>query len=101
MRAYLIVMHPGNWLDGFDHEAFHKKLTTVKGVFNWWHYLPNAYIVLVADDVNASSVADYVRSIIGTKHFLVNRFDPWDHNGWLPKDAWDWINENRVKHNIR
>ncbi|MCB9169985.1 MAG: hypothetical protein H6594_06490 [Flavobacteriales bacterium] len=101
MRAYLIVIHPGHLLDGFNEEEFHKKLTTVQGLISWWHYLPNAYIILVADNINASGVSDYVRSIIGSKHFLVTRFDPWDHNGWLPKEAWDWINENRERHNLR
>lgn len=101
MKAYLIVMHPGHMLDGFNQEAFHKNLTTVQGVVSWWHYMPNAYIILVADDVNATGVTDYVRSIIGSKHFLVTRFNLWDNNGWLPKEAWDWINENRTKHNMQ
>jgi len=100
MRAYLIVMHPGALLDGFDQEAFHKKLTTVQGVVSWWHYLPNVYIILVADDVNASGVSDYVQTIIGTKHFLVTRFNLWDHNGWLPQAAWDWLNENKEKYRM-
>ena len=67
----------------------------IKGSGVWWHYLESTWLVDTALDANG----------------IWKRLDPHlDHNdlalvigvtkdyqGWLPEEAWKWINDRRVK----
>ena len=40
---------------------------------------------------NSSDLAAYVRGIIPNKRFLVFEINLATRHGWLPKEAWEWI----------
>lgn len=92
---YIVVIEKGGILDAFNDERFHKKLISANGVVAWWHYLNSTYILRVRHNVNATAIADYIRTITPNKEFFVGRLDLSDHNGWLPQEAWDWINNQK------
>jgi hypothetical protein len=92
-KAYIINFDKGGILDSFDYEKFHDNLTRAKGVINWWHYLESSYIIITATNVTATNVSDFVLQHMKDKHFLVAELNLKNHNGWLPKEAWDWINK--------
>ncbi len=65
----------------------------IKKVSNyWWHYLESTWIVkntnLSADDIS-SKLLPYIKQ---GDRLLVIKIDTSNKQGWLPKDAWDWLN---------
>jgi hypothetical protein len=92
-KAYIINFAKGGMLDNFDYKKFHDSLTTAKGVINWWHYLEPTYIIIVENNITATNVADFVRQLMPQKYLLIAELNLRNHDGWLPKEAWDWINK--------
>jgi hypothetical protein len=96
-KAYIITFDKGGVFDTFDYKRFHDTLTTAKGVLSWWHYLENSYILIVEETKNAHGIAEYVRKIAPKKKLLIVEINLNDVNGWLTKEAWDWINIQRAR----
>lgn len=84
---YLIIYNnlQGYWSD----EEIHKSIVDIKEIANWWHYLPNAYIV---DTIKSSKdlVNKISRKFPGLL-FLIIKVDLKDVNGVLVKSAWEWL----------
>lgn len=94
-KAYIINFDKGGLLDTFDYKKFHDTLTTAKGVINWWHYIESSYIIIVEKNISATIIGNFVQQYMPNKHFFVSELNLNNHNGWLPKEAWDWINSNK------
>lgn len=92
-KAYIICIAKGGVLDKFDYKQFHDTLTTAKGVIDWWHYLETTYIIITEQYVMASNVGQFVRQIAPQKELFVCELNLSNHDGWLTKEAWDWINK--------
>jgi len=75
----------------FQPDAVHSVITTIPGIVEWWHFLPNDYIV-EAEQVNEQGISNHVGSIFTGLRFFVTKIDINATNGVLPKSAWDWIN---------
>ncbi len=57
----------------------------------WWHYLKDAWIV--NSSLDHQEYADRLYPFIEkTDYFLVVKITK-NYQGWLPKDAWDWLNK--------
>jgi hypothetical protein len=95
-KAYIINFDKGGVLDNFDYKKFHDTITTAKGIINWWHYLESSYIIITENNITATNVSDFVGQHMKNKHFLVAELNLKNHNGWLPKEAWDWINKYKL-----
>ncbi len=94
MKSYIVTFDKGGILDTFDYAKFHEQLTNAKGLLSWWHYLPTSYILLVPDSSNSALITQFILPLAPNKHFFVAKVDLKDHNGWLPQEAWDWINKH-------
>jgi hypothetical protein len=92
-KAYIITFDKGGVLDSFDYKKFHTNLTTSKGVLDWWHYLQCTYIIIVDTTVTSASISRYIQNLAPNKSFFISHLDLRDHNGWLTRDAWNWINK--------
>ncbi len=92
-KAYIINFDKGGVLDTFDYKMFHNTLTTAKGLISWWHYLECTYIIIVDQSINSQGISQFIRQIAPKKRFLVSELNLKDHDGWLSKEAWDWINK--------
>ena len=79
--------------DKFDYAEFHKKLTTAKGIEDWWHYLTNTYIVITPTSILASGVYSYLEKIAPNKVFLICELNLSNYHGLLNPKAWDWIDK--------
>lgn len=86
---YLIVY---NNTQSFDSQKIHEVVTTMPGITDWWHYLPNVYIVSTTTK-NAKSLSDYIIRNFEGLLFFITKIDLNDNNGVLNKNAWDWINK--------
>jgi hypothetical protein len=55
----------------------------------WWHYLQSTWIVVTTETPNALASRVHSSMTKGDKLLVVEMTN--NYNGWLPKDAWDWI----------
>ncbi len=58
---------------------------------SWWHYLPGS-MYFVHTHMNANQIYNMLITHMPGRHFIVMRVDPTEKQGWLPRDAWDWFN---------
>lgn len=93
-RAYILTFDKNETIGS---EAFHNKLTNATGIETWWHYLESTYILIVKENILASDISQYIQQIAPNCHFFTCELNMTNHNGWLPKDAWNWINEENKK----
>lgn len=90
-RAYIITFNR-KLFESLDYSKFHTDLTTASAIIDWWHFLENAYIVIVESRFTATDINNYLMQIAPNKNFFVCQLNLSDHNGWLPPQAWDWVN---------
>ena len=64
---------------------------TIKNLGVWWHYLDTTWLIHT-NNHNASQIADIIHSNMqeGDRLFVV-QIDGQQRNGWLPREAWEWI----------
>lgn len=92
-KAFIIVYNKDGLFDGFDYTKFHNILTRAAGVINWWHYIDNAYIIITSKTTTATNISNFIRQNMPNKNFIVSELNLKNHDGWLPQEAWDWINK--------
>jgi hypothetical protein len=56
----------------------------------WWHFMESTWIVTTHHSANEFARLLYPH-ILNTDYLLVARLSN-EYQGWLPKDAWDWLN---------
>jgi hypothetical protein len=59
----------------------------------WWHYLGSTW--LVDTNLDADGVFARLRPHIHADDYLLIHRVVADKQGWLPQEAWNWINERR------
>ena len=67
----------------------------IKSIGHWWHYLESSWIVDTDRDVNYVVDTIHAEMRQGDRLFVV-QIDNQSRNGWLPKDAWDWIRTHEL-----
>jgi len=69
---------------------------------SWWNYMPGIFIVLCPGNITTKDINDYLLKFDKNNHYLVIYLEHMTVNGWLPCDAWDWLEKNtaivRVTH---
>lgn len=59
----------------------------------WWHYLDSIW--LVRTELNPSQCYDRIRpNIDENDSMFIVEITGQQRQGWLPKDAWEWIKNN-------
>jgi len=58
----------------------------------WWHFIEQSCVVTTNHNVN-SYVQQLVPHIEVTDSLLVVEITPYEFQGWLPQQAWDWLNQ--------
>lgn len=64
----------------------------IKKQGSWWHYLESTWIV--SSTLTSHQIAQNLRSQIDDNDHLIVIQVTKDFDGWLKKDAWDWINQH-------
>ena len=61
----------------------------------WWHYLDDTWIISTRE--TAPQLYERLRtSFSALDSILIAPVDPYkDYSGWLPKEAWNWIEEHK------
>ena len=89
MMDYLITY--SHQQSQYSEEQIHEVVASLP-VSDWWHYLPNVYIVRSIHDEKV--LADGISARNPGLLFLVIGVNLSKTNGVLNKSAWDWINNN-------
>lgn len=69
--------------------------TAIQSVGQWWHYLDNTWILMTSE--SATEVWNRIAPTITTEdRVLIAQITAnAGVQGWLPRDAWDWIHARR------
>lgn len=63
----------------------------IKSVGTWWHYLDSTWIVKT--NLNSQQIWNILeKNLPRNDRILVVKIDNFDKWGWLPADAWNWLN---------
>jgi len=85
-------------LSQFQPNKIHDMVINHLSVSDWWHYLPNTYII--STTVPTAGISSTVNTFFpGLLHFIT-KVELDQTSGLLPKEAWEWINkknENKGK----
>lgn len=65
----------------------------LKGEEGWSHYLPSTWLIATRKTPNELQNEIKERVKIPGDRFLIVRFD--EHQGWMPKEQWDWIKQHK------
>lgn len=86
--------------DSIDYKALHDKITKMPHIYSWSHYIRSSYI-LITDEESTYKMNEQVRGIMNGKQFLLMKvsLESNDYNGWLPKNAWEWMKEQNENMN--
>ncbi len=75
----------------FSPISIHNTIVSMEGINDWWHYLPNVYILSTLND--ETFISNKIINAHPGLNFLVVAVDLRRHNGVLPKSAWEWISK--------
>lgn len=64
----------------------------IKDYGTWMHYIDNVWIIESTNDAN-TIYNDIFPLIDQQKDYILVLKIASDYQGWLPKDAWDWMNK--------
>jgi hypothetical protein len=76
-------------------QNYEELFKAIKGCGDWWHYLGSAW--LVDTSLTASQIWDRISPHIDRNDIFLIIGVTRDYSGWLPKDAWEWINARSLK----
>ena len=76
---------------GRDYAALYD---AIKGCGSWWHHLGSTW--LVDTSLTADGIWQRVSPHIDQNDSMLIIGVTKDKSGWLPKEAWDWINSRRA-----
>ncbi len=87
MKAYSItydLKSPGS--------NYEKLYEVIKDTGKWWHFLESTW--LVVSNETSQEIWDKIAPVVDKNDFILIIEIKRNYYGWLPKDAWDWIDTN-------
>lgn len=87
MNKYLITYD----LKNKNIENYGNLYNAIQRVGPWWHHLDSTWIVKT--NLNSQQIWNILLPYIyKNDHILIVKIDNFDKWGWLPQDAWVWLN---------
>ncbi|KKQ43064.1 MAG: hypothetical protein US60_C0008G0031 [Microgenomates group bacterium GW2011_GWC1_37_8] len=83
----------------FPPNQVHNVIIKLPNVLDWWHYLPNSYIVETAS--TSKFFADKIIESLPGLNFIITKLDINEYNGYLDKRAWEWLNKKTGATGVR
>jgi hypothetical protein len=88
MKVLLVTFSLRNTLKNYD-DFF----VALRGnALNWWHFIEQTCVVSTYLDADSFARKLYPH-IEATDSLLVAEIRPHEFQGWLPRAAWDWLNQ--------
>lgn len=76
-------------------QNYEKLYEAIKSCGVWWHYLGSTWLVDTSLDANA--IWERLSPHVDKNDLVLVIGVTRRYNGWLPKDAWDWLNSRVTK----
>jgi hypothetical protein len=93
------LSHPFAYIITFDLKQPSPKyaplLEELQKSYRWWNFMPTVWIVLNYHGLN--ELAEKLAPLIFNTDKLLIMPAKGPANGWLPREAWQWINEHVPK----
>ncbi|MEQ9690567.1 MAG: hypothetical protein RLO48_12620 [Bauldia litoralis] len=77
---------------GQDYDALHE---AIKNCGDWWHFLGSTWLVDTA--LSSQGICNKLEPYVDTNDVFLVIGVTRDYQGWLPREAWDWINSRSLK----
>lgn len=74
---------------GQNYDNLYKEL---KNSSSWWHFLDSTWLIKTTE--TSSQLNNRIRKNLDDNDLLMIIRVTKDYSGWLPKDAWKWMDEN-------
>lgn len=87
MRQVLLVTYDLR-MPGKDYDSLYK---AIKSIGPWWHYLESIW--LIETPLTAAEVCGRLRPHMDSTDMLLAVRIAAPYYGWLPSDAWPWLND--------
>jgi hypothetical protein len=71
---------------------------TLQHLGSWWHFINGSW--LVSTELDAGAIQDRLADHLDENVNLLIVEAGREMSGWLPKNAWDWIRENRANREL-
>lgn len=70
----------------------------IKSYGTWWHYIDSTWLVSTSDDVGdvSRNLLQHIDTITDNLLVIVVETKRGNKQGWLPRKAWDWINQRNI-----
>jgi hypothetical protein len=76
---------------GRDYSSLYE---TIKSAKSWWHYLDSTWLIYSNETVTVNEWSEKIRNVIDANDlFLIVDITNQPRQGWLKKQAWEWIRE--------
>ena len=98
MKLYAIIYdlrQPGR-----KYNELYDAIKTLAGSGNWQHPMESFWVIAISElsDYNADSPYNEFRKFIDDNDsIMVCRMNRIDNQGWLPKNFWTWVKEQKDK----
>lgn len=74
-----------------------KVISELQTMGEWWHYLDETWLLSTFETMD-QLWARVAPAFITTDRILIVQFQPLtSYYGWLPKEAWDWIEQHKYR----
>jgi len=82
----------------FNKAIFHSYIQSLYSrgyISDWWHYIDTSYLIVSSLEVN--QLYDFIFPGVPQRNLLIVEINPNNAQGWLPKDAWIWLQKYQNK----
>lgn len=86
-KAYILTFDRNPYV---NYNVLNDGIKNDSNIVNWWHYMLSTYILI--SPLSGYYLSERIRQYLPNHRFLLTRVDLSNKGGWLPQDAWDWIN---------
>jgi len=90
-RVFLIAANNGIPFDANGLHQFVINLHMKGQISEWWHYIPGP-IYLVKTNLDTNQINSLFFQHMNGLQYLLIKVDPSEVGGFLPPEAWNWIN---------
>lgn len=83
---------------GRKYDELYDGLKRMAGEGNWQHPMESFWVIAISDYSvkSAETIYHALRQYIDDNDSLfITRIDYTEHQGWMPKNFWNWFNEKR------
>jgi len=72
-------------------QDYNELYNAIKKTGTWWHYLDSTWLVQTA--LSSNQIFESIKHAIDNNDSVLIVKITTDHSGWLPQEAWNWINK--------